>query len=162
MSKQQIGLLFGVKGQGNLSGESGQLILQQLNKIARSIDNTNNRVKVTIGVNEAQTRQLIQKQLNNISKGLKITIGGNINQGGQKQVRDLARQVQNAQNKLASMGGNADIRKYAGGNIKGSTQEYKDYIKAVNEAKAAESAMNTNRNPQTQQAFIDKVNATIK
>ena len=54
MSKQQIGLLFGVKGQGNLSGESGQLILQQLNKIARSIDNTNNRVKVTIGVNEAQ------------------------------------------------------------------------------------------------------------
>ena len=159
MSKQQIGLLFGVKGQGNLSGESGQLILQQLNKIARSIDNTNNRVKVTIGVNEAQTRQLIQKQLNNISKGLKITIGGNTNQGGQKQVRDLARQVQNGQNKLASMGGNADIRKYAGGNIKGSTQEYKDYIKAVNEAKAAESAMNANRNPQTQQAFIDKVNA---
>ena len=161
MSKQQIGLLFGVKGQGNLSGESGQLILQQLNKIARSIDNTNNRVKVTIGVNEAQTRQLIQKQLNNISKGLKITIGGNTNQGGQKQVRDLARQVQNAQNKLASMGGNADIRKYAGGNIEGSTQEYKDYIKAVNEARIAENAMKSDKtgNIQLQQAFIDKVNA---
>ena len=161
MSKQQIGLLFGVKGQGNLSGESGQLILQQLNKIARSIDNTNNRVKVTIGVNEAQTRQLIQKQLNNISKGLKITIGGNTNQGGQKQVRDLARQVQNAQNKLASMGGNADIRKYAGGNIKGSEIAYKNYVQAVNEARIAEKAMNADKtgNIQLQQTFIDKVNA---
>ena len=59
MAKQQIGLLFGVKGDGKLSGESGQLILQQLNKIARSIDNTNNRMKVVIGVNENQTRQLI-------------------------------------------------------------------------------------------------------
>ena len=59
MAKQQIGLLFGVQGGGKLSGESGQLILQQLNKIARSIDNTNNRMKVIIGVNESQTRQLI-------------------------------------------------------------------------------------------------------
>lgn len=160
MAKQQIGLLFGVKGDGKLSGESGQLILQQLNKIARSIDNTNNRMKVTIGVNEAQTRQLIQKQLNNISKGLKITIGGNTNatQGAQKQVRDLTRQVQNAQNKLASMGGNADIRKYANGNIQGSTKAYQEYIKAVNAARTAEAAMNANRNPQTQQAFIDAVN----
>lgn len=160
LAKQQIGLLFGVKGDGKLSGESGQLILQQLNKIARSIDNTNNRMKVTIGVNENQTRQLIQKQLNNISKGLKITIGGNTNatQGAQKQVRDLTRQVQNAQNKLASMGGNADIRKYANGNIQGSTKAYQEYIKAVNAARTAEAAMNANRNPQTQQAFIDAVN----
>ena len=163
LAKQQIGLLFGVKGDGKLSGESGQLILQQLNKIARSIDNTNNRMKVTIGVNEAQTRQLIQKQLNNISKGLKITIGGNTNatQGAQKQVRDLTRQVQNAQNKLASMGGNADIRKYAGGNIKGSEIAYKNYVQAVNEARIAEKAMNADKtgNIQLQQTFIDKVNA---
>lgn len=163
MAKQQIGLLFGVKGDGKLSGESGQLILQQLNKIARSIDNTNNRMKVTIGVNEAQTRQLIQKQLNNISKGLKITIGGNTNatQGAQKQVRDLTRQIQNAQNKLASMGGNADFRRYANGNIKGSEEAYKKYIQAVNEARIAEKAMNADKtgNIQLQQTFIDKVNA---
>lgn len=162
MAKQQIGLLFGVKGDGKLSGESGQLILQQLNKIARSIDNTNNRMKVTIGVNEAQTRQLIQKQLNNISKGLKITIGGNASgQGAQKQVRDLTRQIQNAQNKLASMGGNADFRKYANGNIKGSEEAYKKYIQAVNEARIAENAMNADKtgNIQLQQTFIDKVNA---
>lgn len=158
MAKQQIGLLFGVKGDGKLSGESGQLILQQLNKIARSIDNTNNRMKVVIGVNENQTRQLIQKQLNNISKGLKITIGGNTNvaQGAQKQVNDLTRQVNNASNKLAGMGRNDDIRKY--GNVAGVAEEFKTYTKAVNEAKAAEAAMNANRNPQTQQAFIDAVN----
>ena len=162
MAKQQIGLLFGVKGDGKLSGESGQLILQQLNKIARSIDNTNNRMKVTIGVNENQTRQLIQKQLNNISKGLKITIGGNASgQGTQKQVKDLTRQIQNAQNKLASMGGNADFRRYANGNIKGSEEAYKKYIQAVNEARIAEKAMNADKtgNIQLQQTFIDKVNA---
>ena len=162
MAKQQIGLLFGVKGDGKLSGESGQLILQQLNKIARSIDNTNNRMKVTIGVNENQTRQLIQKQLNNISKGLKITIGGNTSgQGAQKQVKDLTRQIQNAQNKLASMGGNADFRRYANGNIKGSEEAYKKYIQAVNEARIAEKAMNADKtgNIQLQQTFIDKVNA---
>lgn len=161
MAKQQIGLLFGVQGGGKLSGESGQLILQQLNKIARSIDNTNNRMKVTIGVNEAQTRQLIQKQLNNISKGLKITIGGNTNttQGAQKQIRDLTRQVQNAQNKLASMGGNADARKYENTGIQKVTDEYNKYIKVVREAEAAKKAMDANNNPQTQQAFIDKVNA---
>lgn len=80
MAKQQIGLLFGVKGNGSLSGESGQLILQQLNKIAKSIDNTNNRIKVSISLNENQTRQLIQTQLNNISKGLQLTIGENAQQ----------------------------------------------------------------------------------
>ena len=154
--------MFGVKGDGKLSGESGQLILQQLNKIARSIDNTNNRIKVVIGVNENQTRQLIQKQLNNISKGLKITIGGNVSgQGAQKQVKDLTRQIQNAQNKLASMGGNADFRRYANGNIKGSEEAYKTYIQAVNEARIAEKAMNADKtgNIQLQQTFIDKVNA---
>ena len=159
MAKQQIGLLFGVKGDDKLSGESGQLILQQLNKIARSIDNTNNRMKVTIGVNEAQTRQLIQKQLNNISKGLKITIGGNTNatQGAQKQVRDLTRQVQNAQNKLASMGGDADKRTYANTGIKAVTDAYNEYFRIVKEAQVAEQAIDSNK-PQTQQAFIDKVN----
>lgn len=171
MAKQQIGLLFGVQGGGKLSGESGQLILQQLNKIARSIDNTNNRMKVVIGVNENQTRQLIQKQLNNISKGLKITIGGNTNatQGAQKQVRDLTRQIENATNKLAAMGGDADIRKYAGGNILDKngkqitavTTAYQEYMRAVESARAAQDAMNVNMNPQTQQAFVDAVNKAI-
>lgn len=159
MAKQQIGLLFGVKGDGKLSGESGQLILQQLNKIARSIDNTNNRMKVTIGVNEAQTRQLIQKQLNNISKGLKITIGGNASgQGAQKQVRDLTRQVTNAQIKLMSMGGGADRRKYENTGIKSIEDAYRAYIKLIDLAKKADEmlALDPN-NVKKQQAFIEVV-----
>ena len=160
MAKQQIGLLFGVKGDGKLSGESGQLILQQLNKIARSIDNTNNRMKVTIGVNENQTRQLIQKQLNNISKGLKITIGGNTNatQGAQKQVRDLTRQVINAQIKLMSMGGGADRRKYENTGIKSIEDAYQAYIKLIDLAKKADKmlALDPN-NVKKQQAFIEVV-----
>lgn len=156
-TNKQIGLLFGVKGDGKLSGESGQLILQQLNKIARSIDNTNNRMKVTIGVNENQTRQLIQKQLNNISKGLKITIGGNASgQGTQKQVRDLTRQVDNALNKLAGMGGNADKKKY--GNVAGVAKEFTSYTNAVNEALKAQNAYNNDKgNVQLQQELIDKI-----
>ena len=159
MAKQQIGLLFGVKGDDKLSGESGQLILQQLNKIARSIDNTNNRMKVTIGVNEAQTRQLIQKQLNNISKGLKITIGGNASgQGAQKQVRDLTRQVTNAQIKLMSMGGGADRRKYENTGIKSIEDAYQAYIKLIDLAKKADKmlALDPN-NVKKQQAFIEVV-----
>lgn len=157
MAKQQIGLLFGVQGGGKLSGESGQLILQQLNKIARSIDNTNNRMKVTIGVNEAQTRQLIQKQLNNISKGLKITIGGNASgQGAQRQVKDLTRQVDNALNKLAGMGGNADKKKYS--NVAGVAKEFKSYSDAVVKAQKAYNAWQYDQsNPQLQQNLIDTV-----
>ena len=158
MAKQQIGLLFGAQGGGKLSGESGQLILQQLNKIARSIDNTNNRIKVTIGVNEAQTRQLVQKQLNNISKGLKITIGGSTNatQGVQKQVRDLTRQVDNALNKLAGMGGDADTKKY--GSVGKIATEFQKYTRVVNEAKAAKDAWEQDStNQQLQQELIDKV-----
>ena len=160
MAKQQIGLLFGVKGDDKLSGESGQLILQQLNKIARSIDNTNNRIKVTIGVNENQTRQLIQKQLNNISKGLKITIGGNTNatQGAQKQVRDLTRQVINAQIKLMSMGGGVDKRKYENTGIKSIEDAYQAYIKLIDLAKKADEMLKLDpNNVKKQQAFIEVV-----
>lgn len=199
-------------------------------------------MKVTIGVNEAQTRQLIQKQLNNISKGLKITIGGDFsNNGGQnatknvkttkfsefvdgdvskramsqatalktkeelrkkqeqthkaqlqreeqekknayneskraeeaaerakkkaeaekKQAQITQKQIQAHSNQLAGMGGNADFRRYANGNIKGSEEAYKKYIQAVNEARIAEKAMNADKtgNIQLQQTFIDKVNA---
>jgi len=167
LANKQIGLLFGVKGAGSISGESGQLILQQLNQIARSIDGTNNRIKITIGINEDQTRQLIQKQLNNISKGLKITIGGNTTTGqsGSKVIRDLTNQVVNAKNRLALMGGNADIRRYANGEIVGDPRQiqavsnaYQNYTKAVEDARKAQSAMIANQNPQTQQAFIDAVN----
>ena len=68
----------------------------------------------------------------------------------------LKNAVSNSHNTLLGMGRNDDIRKY--GNVAGIAEEFKTYTTAVNEAKAAEAAMNANRNPQTQQAFIDAVN----
>ncbi len=140
MAKQQIGLLFGVQGGGKLSGESGQLILQQLNKIARSIDNTNNRMKVTIGVNEAQTRQLIQKQLNNISRGLTI----NVNPAVNNSANNIARQTQSYERRLQSLhnrlwtgwfGGDADRKKLSHLN----SGQWDEYIRSYHEAHAAMS-----------------------
>ena len=66
----------------------------------------------------------------------------------------LKNAVSNSQDTLLGMGGNDDILKY--GNVRKIAEQFKTYTKAVNEAKAAEKAMNDNRNPQTQQAFIDK------
>ena len=68
----------------------------------------------------------------------------------------LKNAVSNSHNTLLGMGRNDDIRKY--GNVAGIAEKFKTYTTAVNEAKAAEAAMNANRNPQTQQAFIDAVN----
>ncbi len=166
-NNKQIGLLFGVEGGNSLSGQSGKRISQQIMAIAHNISNKQ-KPAITFKVDEKRTTNQIQSQLNKIAQGLTIKIGGNTNatQGAQKQVRDLTRQVTNAQNKLASMGGNADIRKYAGGNIldkngnqiKAVTTAYQTYMQAVNDARLAEDAMENNRNPQTQQAFIDAVN----
>ena len=78
----------------------------------------------------------------------------------------LKKAVSNSQNALLGMGGDADVRKYAGGNILDKNGEqitavataYQNYMKAVKDAQDAEDAMITSRNPQTQQAFIDAVN----
>lgn len=138
MAKQQIGLLFGVKGDGKLSGESGQLILQQLNKIARSIDNTNNRMKVVIGVNENQTRQLIQRQLNNISRGLTINVNPTTNNAS----NNIARQAQSYERRLQSLfnrfssgvyGGDADRKKLSHLN----SGQWDEYIRSYHEAQSA-------------------------
>lgn len=160
-NKKQIGLLFGVEGGNSLDGQSGKRISQQIMAIAHNISNKQ-KPAITFKVDEKRTTNQIQSQLNKIAQGLTIKIGGNASgQGAQKQVKDLTRQIQNAQNKLASMGGNADFRRYANGNIKGSEEAYKKYIQAVNEARIAEKAMNADKtgNIQLQQIFIDKVNA---
>lgn len=147
MAKQQIGLLFGVQGGGKLSGESGQLILQQLNKIARSIDNTNNRMKVVIGVNENQTRQLIQRQLDNISRGLTI----NVNPTANNSTNNIARQAQSYERRLQSLfnrfgagiyGGDADRKKFSHLN----SNQWDEYIRSYHEAQS------------TLSVFIDKNN----
>ena len=139
--------MFGVQGGGKLSGESGQLILQQLNKIARSIDNTNNRMKVVIGVNENQTRQLIQRQLDNISRGLTI----NVNPTANNSTNNIARQAQSYERRLQSLfnrfgagiyGGDADRKKFSHLN----SNQWDEYIRSYHEAQSALSV------------FIDKNN----
>lgn len=141
MAKQQIGLLFGVQGGGKLSGESGQLILKQLNKIARSIDNTNNRMKVVIGVNENQTRQLIQKQLDNISRGLTINVNPTTNNTNNL-TNNIARQAQSYERRLQSLfnrfssgvyGGEADRKKLS----HLTSTQWDGYIEAFHRAQAA-------------------------
>ena len=150
MAKQQIGLLFGVKGDGKLSGESGQLILQQLNKIARSIDNTNNRMKVVIGVNENQTRQLIQRQLDNISRGLTINVNPTTNNSNNS-TNNIARQAQSYERRLQSLfnrfrsgiyGGDSDRKKFSHLN----SDQWDEYIRSYHEAQSALSVFtDTNR-----------------
>lgn len=160
-NKKQIGLLFGVEGGNSLDGQSGKRISQQIMAIAHNISNKQ-KPAITFKVDEKRTTNQIQSQLNKIAQGLTIKIGGNTSgQGAQKQVKDLTRQIQNARNKLASMGGNADFRRYANGNITGSEEAYKKYIQTVKEARIAEKAMNADKtgNIQLQQTFIDKVNA---
>ena len=159
MAKQQIGLLFGVDNTG-LDKGSGGTIAGQLQTISNAINRDGKYTQIKFSVDIQATTDQIQKQLNQIAKGLTIKIGGfdqsTIDANAKKQADALTRQVDNALNKLAGMGGNADIRKY--GNVAKIANEFKTYTTAVNEAKAAEAAMNANRNPQTQQAFIDAVN----
>ena len=156
-SKQQIGLLFGVDNTG-LDKGSGGTIAGQLQTISNAINREGKYTQIKFSVDIPATTDQIQKQLNQIAKGLTIKIGGfdqsTIQQNAKKQADALARQVDNASNKLAGMGREDDILKY--GNVAGVAKQFQTYTKAVNEAKAAEAAMNANRNPQTQQAFIDK------
>lgn len=166
---QQIGIVFGVKGSG-INGTSGKEIRKQLKVIADEISKSGKYTQVKFSVDEKKTQTQIQKQLNQIAKGLTIKIGGfdqsTIQQNAKKQADALTRQVDNARNKLAGMGGKADVRKYAGGNIldKNGKQitavatAYQAYTQSVKDAQKAEQLMNANRNPQTQQAFIDAVN----
>lgn len=151
MAKQQIGLLFGMSGGGEINGESGKLIKEQLNNIVDALNKSSStKIKFQYEFNVNK----VQKEIQKATEGVK------------KQTGSLTKQVNNAINKLAGMGGNADIRKYAGGNIldKNGKQitavatAYQKYIKAIEDARTAQDAMSANMNPQTQQAFVDAVN----
>ena len=90
-----IRIIVGVKGGGEVSGESAVLIKKELHSIAKKLSAVEHCPKITIRVDEGSTKKAIQNQLNKISKGLKITIGGfengagNLN-GGKKKTLDPA------------------------------------------------------------------------
>lgn len=156
---QQIGIVFGVKGSG-INGTSGKEIRKQLKIIADDISKSGKYTQVKFSVDEKRTQTQIQKQLNRIAKGLTIKIGGfdqsTIQQNAKKQADALTRQVDNALNKLAGMGGNADKKKY--GNVAGVTKEFKSYSDAVVKAQKAYNAWQYDQsNPQLQQNLIDTV-----
>lgn len=156
---QQIGIVFGVKGSG-INGTSGKEIRKQLKIIADDISKSGKYTQVKFSVDEKRTQTQIQKQLNQIAKGLTIKIGGfdqsTIQQNAKKQADALTRQVDNALNKLAGMGGNADKKKY--GNVAGVAKEFKSYSDAVVKAQKAYNAWQYDQsNPQLQQNLIDTV-----
>lgn len=77
-----IRIIVGVKGGGEVSGESAVLIKKELHSIAKKLSAVEHCPKITIRVDEGSTKKAIQNQLNKISKGLKITIGGFEKDGG--------------------------------------------------------------------------------
>lgn len=138
-------------GESSIDTGSGKIIRDQLNDIVNALNKSSStKIKFQYEFNVNK----VQKEIQKATEGVK------------KQVSSLDKQVTNAQNKLASMGGSADIRKYAGGNILDTNGKqitevataYQEYMKAVENALAAQDAMNANMNPQTQQAFVDAVN----
>ena len=89
-------------GESSIDTGSGQRIKEQLTKIVDALnDSPATKIKFQYEFNVSK----VQKEIQKATEGVK------------KQVSSLDKQVANAQNKLASMGGSADVRKYAGGNI---------------------------------------------
>lgn len=196
-NKQQIGLLFGMAGEGKIDGASGARIKSQLQSIVNELNRSSTTKikfqyefdvkKVEKEINNA-TKKAVEPKTSKYSKGLvnyykdlekqsdsfnKKNISGidfeikKREESGKRfshqikvqmtEAERLKKAVSNSQNALLGMGGKADERTYANTGIKAVTDAYKKYFRIVKEAQVAEKAIDSN-NPQTQQAFIDKVN----
>lgn len=75
-----------------------------------------------------------------------------------KLIADLEKQAHDSSITLAGMGGNADERQY--GNVQAVANEYKEYVRLVNEAKAA--VKNNDGSQAAMQDIIDKTNAAVE
>ena len=196
-SKQQIGLLFGMAGEGKIDGASGERIKSQLQSIVNQL-NSSSATKIKFQY-EFDVKK-VEKEINNATKKAATPKTSKYSKGLVNYYKDLEKQsdsfnkknisgidfeikkreessrrfsrqmktqmteaerlkkaVSNSQNTLLGMGGDADKRTYANTGIKAVTDAYKKYLGIVKEAQVAEQAIDSN-NPQTQQAFIDKVN----
>lgn len=72
-TNKQIDILFGVAGEGHLTGASGVNIAAQLNSIATQISDPKTCPKITLGLNVAGTKSQIIAQLNSITSSLYTT-----------------------------------------------------------------------------------------
>lgn len=98
-----IRIIVGVKGGGEVSGESAILIKEELHSIAEKLSDVERCPKITIRVDEGSTKKAIQDQLNKISNGLKITIGGTKNLTNKDKYANALRSLAENRNKQASV-----------------------------------------------------------
>ena len=98
-----IRIIVGVKGGGEVSGESAVLIKKELHSIAKNLSAVEHCPKITIRVDEGSTKKAIQNQLNKISNGLKITIGGTKNLTNEDKYANALRSLAENRNKQASV-----------------------------------------------------------
>lgn len=79
MANADISLLFGVLGEGSLSGESGSLIQSQLNQIMSALNKNPLKVKVALDTEAGGQRSWnsqLQSKLNSISASGKFSCPG--------------------------------------------------------------------------------------
>ena len=69
MADNQIGILFGVEGGGNIDTGSGARIAKQLQAIANKLDG---KIKFVASIDVGKTRTAILKQLQDIQSGIKL------------------------------------------------------------------------------------------
>lgn len=144
MAKQQIGLLFGMAGESSIDTGSGKIIKDQLNEIVDALNKSSStKIKFQYEFNVSK----VQKEIQKATEGVK------------KQTGSLNKQLNNALNKLAGMGGNADKRTYANTGIEAVNIEFKEYIRLVDEAKKV--AAIKDKTPEQMQEVIDKTNAAV-
>ena len=128
-------------GESSIDTGSGKIIKDQLNDIVNALNKSSStKIKFQYEFNVNK----VQKEIQKATEGVK------------KQTGSLTKQVDNAINKLAGMGGNADKKKY--GNVAGVTKEFESYSQAVVKAQKAYSAWEHDKsNSQLQQNLIDTV-----
>lgn len=89
MANEDIKIIVGVLGDGSMSGESGKLIQQQLNSIAKQIS-SRDMPKIRVGVDFKATQEAFQRQLQNVVNSLKINAPVNLIANASKSAKSQA------------------------------------------------------------------------
>ena len=131
-------------GESSIDTGSGQRIKEQLTKIVDALnDSPATKIKFQYEFNVSK----VQKEIQKATEGVK------------KQTGSLNKQLNNALNKLAGMGGNADKRTYANTGIEAVNIEFEEYIRLVKEAKKVADIKD--KTPEQMQEVIEKTNAAV-
>lgn len=101
MADNAIGILFQVKGEGSLSGESGRLIKSQFDQIVKELEAQLPKIKFTLDIKDLKAQldsltQNIQKQFSSITVSPKIKTSS----GGQDNPAQMSKQYELLTNRL--------------------------------------------------------------